>query len=501
MVDIGTLLMKIKADTSNFDKGMDKVSSAVKGAAKAIGVATIATGAAVGAFGVKAIEMGANAEEARNKYDVVFKGMTGTVDDWSEQFSKAVGRSKYDIQESVANLADLQQGLGMTKEESFDLSKNIISLSTDLASFNNLSDAEAIDAMSKAMLGEAESAKKLGLLLNVDRVKAYAESQGKVYEELTDSQRAMMVYNLALTQSQNAIGDAERSAGSFTNQMKALKSSAGDIVTTLGMKLIPMATSVVTTLNDKLTPAFEKVSAWWADNGDEIKDKAKTVFEGIKTTASNVWTFYNEKLLPIFTKVKDYVVDNYPAIKETVTSVMESVGQAIEPVIELIDKRLMKSLDDLDNKDMKPFLTSIEDTFKAAAEMINLVTEAVDLLLDGIDRLNELMPDRPEFKTTLEDFTPVGLMQNMGLLPDYEQEERYRREAFGLPTIEEKEKAIVTPAGFNMFDRLTPTKDINKPKSESVINMYIQGNNIMNERDMDILGNGIVRQLKLGGVK
>ena len=499
MVDIGTLLMKIKADTSNFDKGMDRVSGAVKSAAKALGVATIATGAAVGAFSVKALEMGADAEEVRNKYDVVFKGMTETVDDWSEQFSKAVGRSKFDIQESVANLADLQQGLGMTKEESFDLSKNIISLSTDLASFNNLSDAEAIDAMSKAMLGEAESAKKLGLLLNVDRVKAFAEAQGKVYGELTDSERAMMVYNLALSQSENAIGDAERSAGSFTNQMKALKSSAGDITTTLGMKLIPIATTLVTTLNENLTPAFEKVSAWWADNGDTIKDKAKTVFDGVKDAASTAWTFYNDKLLPIFTKVKDYVVDNYPQIKETVSSVMESVEQAIDPVVELIDKRLIKALDDLDNKDMQPFLTGIENTFQAAANMINIVTEAVDLLLVGLDRLNELMPDAPEFQTTLEDFTPIGIMKNMGLIQDKEYEDKVYREAMGLPSKEESQNAVVTPSSFNMFDRINPIKDVKKP--ESVINMYINGNTIMNERDMDLLGNGIVRQLKLGGVK
>jgi uncharacterized protein YjgD (DUF1641 family) len=281
--------------------------------------------------------------------------------------------------------------------------------------------------------------------------------------------------------------------------MKTLKSSAGDITTTLGMKLIPMATTLVTTLNENLTPAFEKVSAWWADNGDTIKEKAKTVFDGVKDAASTAWTFYNDKLLPIFTKVKDYVVDNYPQIKETVSSVMESVEQAIDPVVELIDKRLIKALDDLDNKDMQPFLTGIENTFQAAANMINIVTEAVDLLLDGLDRLNKLMPDAPEFQTTLKDFTPVGIMKNMGLIQDKEYEDKVYREAIGLPSKEESQNAVVTPSSFNMFDRINPIKDVKKP--ESVINMYINGNTIMNERDMDLLGNGIVRQLKLGGVK
>jgi hypothetical protein len=309
----------------------------------------------------------------------------------------------------------------------------------------------------------------------------------------------MMVYNLALSQSENAIGDAERSAGSFTNQMKALKSSAGDIATTLGMKLIPMATALVTTLNENLTPAFEKVSAWWADNGDTIKEKAKTVFDGVKDAASTAWTFYNEKLLPIFTKVKDYVVDNYPAIKETVSSVMESVEQAITPVVELIDKRLMKSLDDLDNKDMQPFLTSIEVTFEAAANMINIVTGAVDLLLDGLDELNGMMPEWAQ--TELSDFSPLGIMKNMGLIPEMPEDGKARMDAMR-PQSEESKNAIVNPSSFQMFERMVPKKEEVAPKTEgSIINMYINGNTIMNERDMDLLGNGIVRQLKLGGVK
>jgi uncharacterized protein YjgD (DUF1641 family) len=179
-------------------------------------------------------------------------------------------------------------------------------------------------------------------------------------------------------------------------------------------------------------------------------------------------------------------VDNYPAIKETVSSVMDSVEQAIEPVVTLIDEHLIKALDDLDNKDMQPFLTSIEETFQAAANMINIVTGAVDLLLDGLDRLNELMPDFAQ--TELSDFSPMGLMKNMGLVKDQEYEDDLVSKAYGLPTSKEIQNSTVPWSSSQL-------------KQSSPINMYIQGNTIMNERDMDLLGNGIVRQLKLGGVK
>ena len=170
MIDVGTLVMKVEADTKKFTSGTKKVTDVMGNLSKTTAIAATALTAAGVGIGVKLTQMGADAEEMRNKYNVVFKGMTNDVDEWAENFSDSVGRSKFDIQESLANLADLQQGLGMTKDESFDLSKNIVSLATDLASFNNVQDDVAIEAISKAMLGEAESAKQLGLLLNVDKI-------------------------------------------------------------------------------------------------------------------------------------------------------------------------------------------------------------------------------------------------------------------------------------------------------------------------------------------
>lgn len=285
MADVGTLIMKIKADTSGFDKGINRTNESLKkiGKVAVVAGAAVATGLAVA--GKKAIELGSDAEEMLNKYNVVFDGMTQDVDDWAENFSKKVGRSKFDVQKAVSNLGDLQQGLGMTKKESFELSSQIVELATDLASFNNVQDEQAIEAISKAMMGEAESAKQLGLLLNVDRVKQYAESQGLVYEELTDAQRAQQVYNLALEQSQNAIGDAERSSGSFENQMKKLKSTLKDSTTELGMKLLPTATKFLTWINNtipKLNEIKESIIGAFVDATKPAIDYINQLAEDFK---------------------------------------------------------------------------------------------------------------------------------------------------------------------------------------------------------------------------
>ena len=286
---------------------MDKIGEkAGKLAIKAASVAAALTAAFVTAgvvVGAKALSMGADTEEMMQKYGVVFKDMTETVDKWAVDYAEKVGRSSYETKEYLANIGDLTQGLGMTKEASFDLASNIVSLGTDLASFNNVNDATAIEAVTKAMLGEADSAKQLGLLLNVDNVKEYAESQGLVYESLTDSEKAMQVYNLAIKQSKNAIGDAERSSASYTNQLKALSSSVGDIMRDFGLKLIPIATKVVEFIRGNLIPVFKNL----VDNVSVDFVKIKDVFlrfginflEVIKNVlkAAQIWVKENSTFL------------------------------------------------------------------------------------------------------------------------------------------------------------------------------------------------------------
>jgi hypothetical protein len=67
--------------------------------------------------------------------------------------------------------------------------------------------------------------------------------------------------------------------------------------------------------------------------------------------------------------------------------------------------------------------------------------------------------------------------------------------------------AIVTVITNGVFLPDSPPQDVPKkeevaPKTEgSVINMYINGNTIMNERDVDIIGDRLVKRLNQLGIK
>ena len=533
MADIGSLTMKIKADASNFNKGMAGVKKSVGTIAKTAGIAAVAAGAAMGAVGIKAIQMGADAEEARNKYDVVFKGMTDTVDEWSTDFATKVGRSKFAIQESLSNLADLQQGLGMTKDESFDLSNKIVTLATDLASFNNVQDDVAIDAISKAMLGEAESAKQLGLLLNVDRVKEFAEAQGYVWKEVTDAERAQLTYNLALKQSKNAVGDAERSNQSFTNQMKALKTGVGDTVTELGMKLIPIATDLVKKLNIHVVPALSgfidkavevgsKVAEWLqpkikkftefiGENFPKVKKIATEMFERMVEKSKDIKEYIDNSLMPVFGNIKSWWDDNSGAIKTTVSSVFESVEESMGSVWKLVEDHLIPAFGEIlieAEENFPRFLQLVQDTFGGAADIIEVVGKAIDDVLVAYEKFNNMLPEYAQ--TTARDFTPVGMMENFGLMPnrDWSEEEEVTG---SVPTNNSLPVETIAPRtndgyGNSLFDKKANVySDLynfrQNEGSVTNINVNVTGNTVMGDRDIDHFANEITDRLKGGNIR
>ena len=54
----------------------------------------------------------------------------------------------------------------MTREEGSKLSEQMTSLALDIASFSNQDEDVAVNAMTKAVMGESEAAKTLGAVLN-----------------------------------------------------------------------------------------------------------------------------------------------------------------------------------------------------------------------------------------------------------------------------------------------------------------------------------------------
>lgn len=272
------LLIKIRGDIADIQKKLgtvqgelgktQKASSGFVKAFASVGKAVAVAGAAVGGaallIGKKSLDAAAYVEEMENKFNVVFKNSASDMDAWADSFADAIGRNKTEIKSAVANQSDLMIGMGMTEDVAGDLSKKYTELAYDLASFNNVNDATAIEAMTKAMMGETEMAKSLGLNLSVTTMEQseYVKALGKSWKEMTQAEKAEAYYQEAIKQSTNAIGDAERSSGSYTNQVKKLQSKKQELYETIGSKLLPIFTPLVTKMAEMVDKVIDGVKAF-----------------------------------------------------------------------------------------------------------------------------------------------------------------------------------------------------------------------------------------------
>lgn len=285
-------------------------------------------------FGVKCLSAASEVEEMENKFNVVFKNTSKAMDEWADSYADAIGRSKTEIKTAISNQSDLMIGMGMTEEVAGDLSKKYTELAYDLASFNNVNDATALEAMTKAMFGETEMAKQLGLNLSATTMEnsEYVKSLGKKWSAMTQAEKAEAYYQEALKQSVNAIGDAERSAGSYANQIRRTQSKVTEFTETLGTYMLPMATNVVTGFGNMIDGAIDFVNSVAGGFG-----KAREEFEATGEYVDALDVFLQEVFGISMPNTFFYMVESIIAFFQELWSVVIDIWNTVGvPLFDII---------------------------------------------------------------------------------------------------------------------------------------------------------------------
>jgi len=244
-----------------------------------------------GALARSFIEAASALEEVQNKFDVVFRGMTEQAEMWAANLQQAFFMSEREAKSYLASIQDLLVPMGMVRSEAGEMANKIVQLSADLASFNNLPTAQVMGDIQSALVGEYEPMRKYGVVLQATTVQQQALNMGlaETKDELTAGNRALAAYSMMVRGSADAVGDLDRSSGSYANQMRLLTARIEDTKTALGEDLLPIATEYVSLLSD------------WIDQNDElIKQKFS---QTIEDTASAIQT-----LVGIYQTLPDGVV-------------------------------------------------------------------------------------------------------------------------------------------------------------------------------------------------
>jgi len=237
------------------------MTSLGKKTAKAGAVMTAAVSAPLALMAGSMVDAASNAEETANKFNQVFDEIGPAASKGAAEFATSFGLADSTAQRMLSSTGDLLVGFGFAGDSAFDLSKQVNSLGADLASFQNFEGgAEAAGlALTKAILGETESAKSLGIVIKQDtkqfkdRLKVIQRSQGVDLNQA----KAIAILEIAVKQSTKSVGDVSRTWNDYASVARRAEQSNIKLKESFGKDLLPIATE----LNLKLTSVAESLSA------------------------------------------------------------------------------------------------------------------------------------------------------------------------------------------------------------------------------------------------
>jgi len=222
--------------------------------------ALLPAAAAVGALTrviMPAIKAASDFEEATSKVNVIFGRASKSVKDFADTAARSLGQSKQAVLDAAGAFGTFGKAAGLAGEDLALFTTDFVALSTDLASFNNTSPEEAVQAIGAALRGEAEPLRRFGVLLNDATLKAEAMKLG-IYDgsgALTAQQKILAAQAAIYKQTGDAQGDFARTADNLANKQRTLSALFKNFQIQLGQELLPAATDFANGLV-KINDAF-----------------------------------------------------------------------------------------------------------------------------------------------------------------------------------------------------------------------------------------------------
>lgn len=190
-----------------------------------------------------------------------FGDAVGTLESWKVTLKELGGAfsvfSNRELSSAASMVLDMTKRLGLNKDQMVELLKR----TADLA----VGKTDLIDAISRttaAMRGEAEAGEFLGLSLNEDAVKAYAEAHGLLWEKLTDAEKAQERFALFLQQTEQFQGRAAAFAKTQAGNQAEVNAQIENSNALIGQQLLPL---------------YQAWAMWIGKVAEETEDKAGVI--------------------------------------------------------------------------------------------------------------------------------------------------------------------------------------------------------------------------------
>lgn len=267
MANVGSLFVVLGLQASDYQNGLRKATKEANTAMNQIKrefaslnlkqavVAVAALGTAFIYAGKKFADAANEADINKRRFNIMFGELAGSSKAWVDSYSKDIGRANDDLMGYMASFQMLLKNMGIGGERAAAMSKQMVKLGIDIGSFTGAKDAEVMDALTRAIAGQARGLVQYGIIL---KGVTQTDKDGNVVisdklSKMSNAERTYSMFNALLRQTASIQGDASRNAGEYGNQLKRLQGNAQDLRQEIGERLKPAFTAMYVEMNKWLS--------------------------------------------------------------------------------------------------------------------------------------------------------------------------------------------------------------------------------------------------------
>ena len=329
------LAVRIFGDSKDINQAFDEAGGGAStmgtkfakvGAGIAVVGGAVAAGTAIAkGFADAASDLG----EAQSKVGTIFGDSAADIDAFADTAARTFGLSDREVNQFAGSFGGLLKSTGLGEEAFAGMSTELIALTSDLGSFNNMANEDAAAKLQAGLIGSYEPLQSMNIFLTAATVSAKAMEMGlaDANGEISEGAKVQARYALIMEQTGDAQGDFARTSDGMANSQKMLGAEFENMQAALGEKLAPVFAEVfgymaevlpeiIDWLGPKLTAAGEAMAAFWDENGPGIL----AFFESVGSVLSSAW----DVVKPIFGE------DGF------FTKAMENIGQIFSGVVTTI---------------------------------------------------------------------------------------------------------------------------------------------------------------------
>ena len=393
-----TLTVRFTGDTKGLSRASGRAQKSMGGFRKAMGglataakagaLAVAAVGAAAVALAPKLLEQAASLELMANKANVVFEDQIGTVQKWAKRNAAAMGLTSIEATGLAANFADLLKPMGFTAKQATTMSTDVVGLSGALSEWSGgqQSAAQVADILSKAMLGEREGLKQLGIsILEADvQARLAAKGQQGLTGAALEQAKAIATGELIFEKSKDAQEAFRKGGDSLARMLSTGKAKLREWAQELIVKVTPAIKTTVKWVRENLVPVIQRLVGWARDKlVPALRELAGWVRTEVVPRLQALWQFIQQKILPVMRELAEKWLakarEAFESIRGTVEDNREELGQFFEgarKVVEFIATKVVPIVGTV----LVGVFKVLSITFKVAILQIKLLVAAWNIM-------------------------------------------------------------------------------------------------------------------------